>query len=634
MEPNVSIQRASFLDSAFAPPQWKWETENLAAWSKLTPELYVWEYYLTQWFQKFKAFPAVYPRHVARSMQFLRQTGVRGMFFEASAAKLPTAAYSDGALANPAEDLLNHYVTWKLLSDPSQDVERLLQEFYPLFFGPAAPPMREFFTLLESRWTAPEVLASALPPDRKYWEVMGTPPILDALQGAIDRALAVAREEPYHTRVVLMDYAILRLMQRHFAEHRQLYSARKRMFCPVLSPPPVVDGVLPDPSWKNAGASGPWDSPTGSPLPVATSFRLARDAQNLFLSIACGEAAAEQGPASAHDSATPRSKPKERLTILIDPGRTRTRCFRIAVDRQGVATEHILEPGKKDVAWRSGATIRTAKSGNCWTARIRLPLKPLSDKAILAGEVWGLNVLRYRATAGAESQPEVAAWSPTIEAPESLDAAGIVEFSPRTTAGELPQPALRYAFPEDVVFHGDTHQPYFPIGLPAGVNLATDDFTIGFWYKAAQSRGDLLLSTTTAPYWALSFTEPGWKRQLPMGPTGGEPAASGGEAFLRFAINSGGGRTTAGTVFVDRSVPNDHAWHHYLLMLDRGQMVRLYLDGEPAGVMPIAEHRGPLKQFLTIGGPHNFLDGVLHGFVLYQGSYDDAFAKRLFKRRP
>ena len=182
LEPNVSIQRAGFLDSAFAPPQWKWETENLAAWSKLTPELYVWEYYLTQWFQKFKAFPVVYPRYVARSMQFLRQIGVRGMFFEASAAKLPAAAYSDGALANPAEDLLNHYVTWKLLSDPSQDVEQLLQEFYPLFFGPAVPPMKEFFTLLESRWTAPEVVASTLPPDRKYWEVMCTPPILDALQ--------------------------------------------------------------------------------------------------------------------------------------------------------------------------------------------------------------------------------------------------------------------------------------------------------------------------------------------------------------------------------------------------------------------------------------------------------------------
>jgi hypothetical protein len=81
-------------------------------------------------------------------------------------------------------------------------------------------------------------------------------------------------------------------------------------------------------------------------------------------------------------------------------------------------------------------------------------------------------------------------------------------------------------------------------------------------------------------------------------------------------------------------VPNDHAWHHYLLMVDRGRMVRLYLDGKPAGVMPIAEYHGPLKQFLTIGGPHNFLEGVLHEFALYQGSYDDAFVKRLFEQHP
>ncbi len=140
------------------------------------------------------------------------------------------------------------------------------------------------------------------------------------------------------------------------------------------------------------------------------------------------------------------------------------------------------------------------------------------------------------------------------------------------------------------------------------------------------------MSTSRAPYWALLFTAPDWKHQLPMGPSGGEPPASNGEAFLRFSINSGGGRTTGGTVFVDRTVPNDHGWHYYLLMVDRGRMVRLYLDGKPAGVTPIAEHRGPLKPFLTIGGPYNFLEGVLDEFVLYRGSYDDAFAKRLFEQ--
>jgi hypothetical protein len=117
-----------------------------------------------------------------------------------------------------------------------------------------------------------------------------------------------------------------------------------------------------------------------------------------------------------------------------------------------------------------------------------------------------------------------------------------------------------------------------------------------------------------------------------MGPSGGKPAASNGEAFLRFQINSGGGRTTAGTYFCDRALPDDHDWHHYLFMVDRGRLIRFYLDGKPAGVMPIADHRGPLKQFLTIGGPYNFLDGVLDEFMLYQGSYDDGFVERLFEQ--
>ena len=283
------------------------------------------------------------------------------MFFEASAAKLPTAAYSDGALANPAEDLLNHYVTWKLLSDPSQDVEQLLQEFYPLFFGPAAPPMKEFFTLLESRWTAPEVVASTLPPDRKYWEVMCTPQILDTLQGAIDRALALAQEEPYHTRVVLMDYAILRLMQRHFAEHRQLYSARKRIFCPMLSPTLVIDAVLPDPCWKNASASGPLGSPTGLPLPVATSFRIARDAKNLCLAIACGEATAEQGPALAHGfggQSVEAERPPD------DPPRpgTHAQCAASASPSTAKARSWNASSSQGRRTWRGGPAPKFAQS--------------------------------------------------------------------------------------------------------------------------------------------------------------------------------------------------------------------------------------------------------------------------------
>ena len=704
LEPNVSVQRCSFLDSAFAPAQWKWETENLTDWSKHTKELYVWEYYLTQWFHQFQAFPVVYPRHVARSIQFLRETGVRGMFFEASAAKLPTASISDGALANPAEDLLNHYVTWKLLSDGSEDVEKLLDEFYPLFFGPAAAPMKEFFTLLESRWLAAEVVASKLADDRKYWEVMCTTEVLDKLQQCIERAQQATPEEPYRTRVAMMDRAIFRFMRRHFAEHRQLYTARRRISCPVASKPPLIDGILQDLCWKNATASGPLNSATDSPLLVTSSFRIAHDAKNLYLAIACGEPKMDQVGASA-GSGTARPNFDEHVVLILDPGRTRERGFRIAVNRQGSLTEQVVTLGKSDSPWQSGAEVRTNESSTWWTVEIRLPLKSLTEKEISSGEVWGLNLLRYRAAAGKDGEPEVAAWSAIMESPESLDATGVMGFSSGASASELPQPVIRYDFDEEfvqngrvankagqpstrqikgarrptsrsaaarsreqatgtesersqaslkmaaggrpwdrsniakglrgggVAFHGETYKQYLEVDPSPEVNLATDDFTVGFWYKAATSQGNLLASTSTAPYWVFSFSEPGWRPPPPMSPSDGAMGVVDGEAYLRMAINSGGERTTSVTSFKDIAVANDHAWHHYLLMIDRGRMARLYLDGKPAGVMPIAEQRGALKPVLTIGGPYHFVDGALDEFVLYQGCFDDTFAERLFGQK-
>ena len=46
----------------------------------------------------------------------------------------------------------NIYAAFKLLWDVNTDVDALLEEFFTEFFGPAAKPMRAFYSLLESQW--------------------------------------------------------------------------------------------------------------------------------------------------------------------------------------------------------------------------------------------------------------------------------------------------------------------------------------------------------------------------------------------------------------------------------------------------------------------------------------------------
>lgn len=118
------------------------------------------------------------------------------MFFEGSAASPPDEKWTDNVLANPAEDLLNHYVTWKLLVNASLDVDSLLDYFYQHFFGPAEIPMKNFFTLIENRWSYPARWDPVNKSKNISWKIMGTPEVLSEAKSYIEQAKQLATDEP------------------------------------------------------------------------------------------------------------------------------------------------------------------------------------------------------------------------------------------------------------------------------------------------------------------------------------------------------------------------------------------------------------------------------------------------------
>ena len=54
------------------------------------------------------------------------------------------------------QDMLEGYVIAKLWDDPTQDVNALLDEFFRLYFGAAAKPMKKFYLALEKIATNPK----------------------------------------------------------------------------------------------------------------------------------------------------------------------------------------------------------------------------------------------------------------------------------------------------------------------------------------------------------------------------------------------------------------------------------------------------------------------------------------------
>jgi len=51
-----------------------------------------------------------------------------------------------------ATTFLNLHIRGRLLWDPATDVDQLLEEFYPKFYGPAAVPMRDYWTAIYDAW--------------------------------------------------------------------------------------------------------------------------------------------------------------------------------------------------------------------------------------------------------------------------------------------------------------------------------------------------------------------------------------------------------------------------------------------------------------------------------------------------
>ncbi len=114
----------------------------LQGWSRLTDQLYIWHYVTN-----FAHYPLPFPnfREFAADLVMYRRAGVKGVFLQGN--------YSPGGGGEHAE--LRSYVTAKMLWDPSQDMDRLVNEFLEGVYGRAAKPLRAYYDLMHAQVSQP-----------------------------------------------------------------------------------------------------------------------------------------------------------------------------------------------------------------------------------------------------------------------------------------------------------------------------------------------------------------------------------------------------------------------------------------------------------------------------------------------
>ncbi|MCA1808541.1 MAG: hypothetical protein LC725_03645, partial [Lentisphaerae bacterium] len=225
----------------------------------------------TQWSSSPQA-PLIFPRSIAREMK-----AVKGLAIGENSS-VPRSR--DQRWGPPGLAHLNHYVTAAYLRDADQDLDELLNEYYHLFYGPAADQMRLAFEHAERVYSR----------ERK-------PSVAQPLEMRIEfvKLLLAAREAAgagiYGQRVqlVLDDMPALEALEKALVEREAMGDPRKD--APVVLAGDALSG-------KEAPVYRLRDIKTGEDIPdeIATTFQVKWEGKYLVFDVHCREPDLENMP--------------------------------------------------------------------------------------------------------------------------------------------------------------------------------------------------------------------------------------------------------------------------------------------------------------------------------------------------
>ncbi len=403
LSPNLVLWlcqwRSSFSDPAIRAR----ELDLRRDWLKVlsSGEGYIYEYYLHNCERYgYAGLPVYFPRLIAEDLRSLKGIS-NGELQEVYLHRSP-AEFSWHPLAVTH---LNLYVTLRLLWDVDQDVDAMLEEFYTLFYGPAAAPMKAFIEYSEKAWPTMRMDIASM----------------DSALELLSTALAAAAPDSVYGQRVALVTAYLELLH-----ERREKLLTYRQDAPVVrigersGEDLTIDGHLEESFWTNLTSYVLQEVETGKPAEVKTSFRAAWNTANrsLVIGIRCEEPDMKSLVANATQNGDPALFNEDAIELLIEtPFHT---FYQIVINSSGFVMDLDRKSGL-DSVWSSEAELATFKGPDFWSLEIRIPtadhmgggfdpLKLVNGAKPTAVEPWYVNVCRNRPR---EGQMELSAFSPT-----------------------------------------------------------------------------------------------------------------------------------------------------------------------------------------------------------------------------
>ncbi len=410
LEPNVAVQYCFACNRLpYATQQYENELRALAAWAKQADErpMYLWLYYTfpveIAVNGNFHAFPGYFAHKIGEQMKLFARYGFRGMFH---------CGYGQEVEA---------YITYKLMDDPSLDVDALLDEYFTRYYGPAAEPLKRMYLDIEATYCDP---ANYEQPAMHQnvdiaWGRLGTPERMARYQQWVEEAKRLAQTEPYRQRVALFDLATWQYMKAGADQ----YHARATAPIPAMSAPAVTDSGG-DPArvaWDQAaelpGGFHVRGSDKPSPRPLAG--RIAHDNTHLYLELTdpCDTSklvvSAGVYPFDTWELfvAAQRGRPYRQFAV----GPTGTVAATTNGEGGGGSNVELLDHGI--------VAISDTSVPDRWVVRLAIPLRSLHQDGARVGEKVYLNVVRVSSPAvNGTGGLDIDAWVPysTVHVPERL----------------------------------------------------------------------------------------------------------------------------------------------------------------------------------------------------------------------
>ncbi|MCA1810060.1 MAG: DUF4838 domain-containing protein [Lentisphaerae bacterium] len=318
--------------------------------------------------------------------------------------------FAGGMLANPGFNHLNYYISGLYQWDTDQDIDAVLDEYYRLFYGPAARAMAEFVDYYEAHQREMAAIDSA-PIIKKALD------LFEVAKGKVDPASV------YGQRLALFEEGLTGRKKRY----EVVKAGRVNVPTYTMTGPAaemteiVIDGRLDEKFWQQLPGTLKISENGEEPV-YSTRFRIGVHGNNLYVGILCQDIPGQ--PINAFELKKDDYGIWEGDVVEILLETPENSYYQIAANALGSVAD--LDRGAGGLSAATGWDAQAAVAGSIdeaagtWSVEMRIPFTPSSQDPLhevigpppSKGKPWHFNVCRQRAR-NQRAELEMSAFSPT-----------------------------------------------------------------------------------------------------------------------------------------------------------------------------------------------------------------------------